>query len=189
MRWRTSVTLLVLVLVVAGAGWYGWQQFRAPVDSSFGDSDCTEQRLAEGSRLTSAQVQVNVFNAGNREGLASETLDRFERQGFRGGQAENAPTGIRVDTVAIYDGDPTSAQVSLVKRQLSGRVAVNRRPDILDGIDVVVGSGFRGLDGRAPRSLRVQDAQQVCLTRAPGRGGAGKGGGRGGDDGRGRAAR
>lgn len=166
MSWRTPVTLLVLLAFITGAGWYGWQQFTAPMDNEDERLSCVEKRLAKGSRLTPTQVTINVYNAGSREGLAGQTLDRLRRLDFRPGIAENAPSRIRVDGVAIYDSAPRSTAVRLVRAQFAGRVRVAARPDIAPGIDVVVGSDFKGTKPSAVRSVRLPRPEKVCV---PGR--------------------
>lgn len=166
MRLRTSITLLVLLGIVAGTAWYGWQQFSTPADNPFADPRCVDQRIAEGDRLSTRRVKVNVYNAGNRDGLAGETLARLGKQRFVTGVADNAPTRIRVRTVAIYHPEPRSAEVRLVREQFNGQVDVRRKPDIANGVDVVVGSGFRGLARKAPRSIQLSNAQQVCVAAA-----------------------
>lgn len=163
MNWRTPITLLVLLVFLGGAGWYGWQQFSAPFDSGGDEAGCVTEKLARGSRLTARQVVVNVYNAGNREGLAGQTLNRLRQRDFRPGVATNAPSRIRVDEVAVYDSDPRSTEVSLVRQQFTGTVRVFRRPDISDGVDVVVGSDFRGIAREAPRSVRLPRSEEVCL--------------------------
>ena len=164
MKARTPVTLLVLLAFVVGAGWYGWEQFNEPYDDLFGDSSgCVDESLAKGTRLKARQVTVNVYNAGNRDNLAGQTMQRLQRRGFRSGTAENAPTRISVDRVAIYDSEPRSAEVTLVRRQFTGPVRVLRKPDIAEGVDVVVGSGFRGIERGAKTALQLSSAEDVCL--------------------------
>jgi len=163
MSWRTPITLLALLAFVIGGGWYGWEQFTAPRDTD-AEPSCVVSELAKGSRLRSAQVLVNVYNAGSREGLASQTLDRLRSRGFRPGEASNAPTQIRVDKVAIYDRERTSTEVALVRRQFRGPVRVVDRPDIGEGVDVVVGNDYRGVDTRAPRSVLLPKSERVCVS-------------------------
>lgn len=165
MRWRTPLTLLVLLGVVVTAGWYGWDQFNDPVpDNPFAEQPrCTDERFAEGDRLPAEQVRVNVYNAGNREGLAGATMDQLRRRGFLRGSAENAPTDISVDAVAIYDRKPESAAVRLVSKQFMGQVEVFRRPDISDGVDIVVGSDYRGIDPSANTNLQISSEEDICV--------------------------
>lgn len=167
MRWRTPITLLVLLGVVVGAGWYGWEQFNDPVDNPFTTRPpCTDEQFAEGDRLEANQVRVNVYNAGEVEGLAGATMDQLRRRGFRRGTAENAPTRIAVDDVAIYHRKLDSAAVRLVRRQFATRVEVHRRPDIADGVDVVIGSDFSGIDRSAGTNVQVSARERICVAPA-----------------------
>ena len=167
MRWRTPITLLVLLGVVVGAGWYGWEQFNDPVENPFAEQPrCTDEKFAEGDRLEADQVQVNVYNAGNVEGLATTTMDQLRRRGFLEGTAENAPSDVSVDDVAIYDRQPESAAVRLVKKQFTGRVEVLQRPDIADGIDIVVGSRFSGIDSKAKTDVQISAEEDICVPSA-----------------------
>jgi len=167
MRWRTPLTLLVLLGVVVTAGWYGWEQLNNPVDNPFAEQPrCTDEQFGEGDRLQAEQVRVNVYNAGNLEGLAGATMDQLRRRGFRPGSAENAPADVSVDTVAIYDRLPESAAVRLVSKQFMGKVEVFRRPDIADGVDIVVGSGHRGIDPAASTNVQVSASEDICVPPA-----------------------
>ena len=165
MRWRTPLTLLVLLMVVAGAGWYGWEQLDEPVpDNPFTEQPgCSDEQFGEGDRLQAEQVRVNVYNAGNLEGLAGATMDQLRRRGFRPGSAENAPSDVSVDAVAIYDRLPESAAVRLVSKQFTGQVEVFRRPDIADGVDIVVGSDYRGIDPSASTNVQISSEEDICV--------------------------
>jgi hypothetical protein len=165
-RLRTPLTLLVLVGVVVGAGWYGWSQVQEPLDSPFGDSskECVKRTVEEGRTLRPGQVVVNVYNAGSRDGLASTTLDALVRRGFVRGTSSNAPRRVNVAAVAVIDGDPDSAAARLLRAQFRGPVPLHRRPDLGDtGLDVVVGNDYRGLRANAPRSATVRSDTDVCV--------------------------
>jgi hypothetical protein len=163
---RTPVTLLVLLGVVVGAGWYGWTQVQEPLENPFGGSsdDCVTRTFEEGARLRASQVVVNVYNAGSRDALASTTMDALVRRGFRRGVATNAPRRVTVEDIAVVDGDPASAAARLLRAQFRGRVPLQRRPDLTrTGLDVIVGNAYAGLRPRAPRSVTVRDDTDVCL--------------------------
>ena len=161
MSWRTPVTLTVLLVLVLGAGWYGWLNL---FDSGDADSTgCVEEELAKGTRLRARQVLVNVYNAGDVDGLAGETMDALQQRGFRPGSAENAPERLRVRTVAVYDSQPGSAPVRLVALQLGEKAKVFKRPDIAEGVDVVVGSRFQGIDRQARLAVSVPGREEVCV--------------------------
>jgi hypothetical protein len=167
---RTPITLVVLLAVVVGGGWYGWTQLQEPFDNPFaGRSDtCVNRTVKAGSDLRRDQVVVNVYNAGSRPDLASSTMDKLTNRGFRRGTATNAPRRINVGKITILDRDRSAADVRLVRAQFQGKVPVKRKPNLGDdGIDVVVGNGYRGLTRPAPRAVRVREDLAVCLPRAP----------------------
>ena len=171
MSLRTPVTLLVLLGVVVGAGWYGWSQVQEPLGNPFGDSgkDCVSRTVEEGRTLRPGQVVVNVYNAGTRDGLASTTLDALVRRGFVRGTSANAPRRADVATVAVIDRDPDSAAAGLLRAQFRGPVPLQRRPDLTKtGLDVIVGNDYVGLKPNAPRSATVRSDTAVCVPQTAG---------------------
>jgi LytR cell envelope-related transcriptional attenuator len=163
---RTPITLLVLLGVVVGAGWYGWTQVQEPLRNPFANDsdDCVTRTFEEGARLRTSQVVVNVYNAGSRDALASTTMDALVRRGFRRGVATNAPRRVAVADIAVVDGDPGSAAARLLRAQFRGPVPVQRRPDLTKtGLDVIVGNGYAGLSQKAPRSVLVRGDTDVCI--------------------------
>ncbi|HLK94647.1 MAG TPA: LytR C-terminal domain-containing protein [Nocardioidaceae bacterium] len=173
MSLRTPITLVVLLALVAAGGWYGWTKLQEPFDNPFADrsDDCVNRTIKAGSTLGRDQVVVDVYNAGSRPDLASSTMDKLTNRGFRRGTATNAPRRVKVGRITILDKDRSSADVRLVRAQFQGKVPVQRRPNLgddpIDGIDVVVGNGYRGLARPTPRTVRVRENLRVCLPRAP----------------------
>lgn len=165
MNLRTPITLAVLLLaLLIGAG-YGWSQVDAPFENPFAKPPpCVSQRIDGGEKLTRAQVVVNVYNAGSRDGLATSTLRSLAKRGFARGAAANAPERLQVATVTLLDPDPKAADVRLVRGQFKGKVEVRGRPDLGDaGVDVVVGNGYQGLKRVGPKSVRVDSGEEVCV--------------------------
>ena len=160
MRWRTTITMLVLIALVAGAGWYGYDQLMSPPEPSADDAICDKG----GNRLKASDVTVNVYNAGDISGLASKTLATLQRKGFTPGASENAPSRLDVEKAVIYGSKLTSPEVRLVRLQLRDQVRVVRRPNLAEGVDIVVGSNFGGFDGKAPKVLKIKakKKQQAC---------------------------
>jgi hypothetical protein len=119
--------------------------------------------VKEGRRLRSRQVVVNVFNAGNRGGLAGTTMDALRRRGFRGGTIGNAPDGTKVRRVQVWIAEGEEDAGRLVARQFGPRTPVlTPDDDIVAGVDVVVGNAFRALK-RAPRSIKVErEVEGTC---------------------------
>ena len=91
----TAVTLLVLVGILALGLFVGFRELFAPLpgdeDESAAEttSTCEPQEIQPGQRLRPRDVLVNVFNAGDRAGLASQTMDTLTRRGFRPGEVAN----------------------------------------------------------------------------------------------------
>ena len=167
----TAVTLLVLVGILALGLFVGFRELFAPLpgdeDESAAEttSTCEPQEIQPGQRLRPRDVLVNVFNAGDRAGLASQTMDTLTRRGFRPGEVANTSSGGRVQRVQVWivEGEETAGR--LVARNFGPKVRVRTRgadSDLGDGVDVVVSNGLRRV-GPPVRSVRVRDDEAVCL--------------------------
>lgn len=168
---RTATTLGVLaVLLVAGLAW-GWSATTAPLPGTVElDSSCTDLELAEGDVLYPDQVLVSVLNAGNREGLASNTMKQLVEQGFVAGDRGNAPRRSGVQKAEIWTDDPESPAVRLVRSWLGKGVVVKEAPESASttatGVVVVVGDRFKALtEGRS--KLAVKSPATICSPPPP----------------------
>lgn len=164
----TALTLAVLCVIVAIAGVVGFNTLFAPLPGADEEPSAAVSPTCEAApgkkrvRLRSSEVTVNVFNAGTRPGLAGATVDSFRARGFQGGLIGNAPsdTAVRRAQVWIAEGEEDAGR--LVARQLGPRTpVVTRDEDLGDGIDVLVGNGFRALV-RGPRSILVTVVARGC---------------------------
>jgi hypothetical protein len=167
----TAVTLLVLVAILVLGVVVGARELFAPLPGSEGSADeptaaaspsCDPESVQPGSRLTSRQVTVNVYNAGSRAGLAGQTLDTLTSRGFRAGAAGNADARVRRVQVWIVEGEEAAGR--LVARNFGPRVpvrTVKAAKDLAEGVDVVVGNRLAPL-ARPVRAVRVKTDQQVC---------------------------
>ncbi len=164
----TAVTLVVLLVILTIAGVVGFNALFAPLPGAGEQTpaaapspSCTEQPAK--SRLRTKDVTVNVFNAGTRAGLAGSTYDALRNRGFKGGQIGNAPSAkVRRAQVWIVEGEEDAGR--LVARQLAKKAKphlVSADEDLGDGVDLVVGNGFRKLV-RAPRSVKVTQPTDSC---------------------------
>lgn len=164
---RGPVTLLFLVAVLAGAAWFGWKTVLTGATAGAGPT-CTTPHPGTTQEAVAKDVTVNVFNAGNREGMATRTAKDLERRGFTVGTVGNEPTGTRAsktDSAAVRGRDKTAPEVALVAAQLRGK-----HPELIaDGredtsVDLVLGDGFRGLRKKAPDTVQVESTAPVCKT-------------------------
>ena len=167
----TAITLVVLVGILVLGLVVGFRELFAPLPSDEGDPaaaaspSCEPQSVRPGQRLRTRQVTVNVFNAGNRSGLAADTMATLERRGFRPGEVGNAAgrSGVRRVQVWVVKGEETAGR--LVARNFGPKVKVVRvRPkkDLADGVDVVVGNNLNRI-GPAVRSVKVRADAEVCV--------------------------
>jgi hypothetical protein len=165
----TAITLVVLCVLLVVAAVTGFNALFAPLPSgddepSVSPSPTCEPGPKKGERLTADDVRVSVFNAGGRAGLAGSTYDEFRDRGFVGGRIGNAPNGTKVRRAQVWIVEGEEDAGRLVARQVARKAkphVVKAKNDLSDGIDVVVGDGFRGLV-KAPRSVKVTRAGDDC---------------------------
>lgn len=162
--------MLVLLGVLLGAAYYGWQTIISPDEESKATGPtntgpkCTKHvKFKKGQLIRAKDILVNVYNAGTTSGLAGETLNALGDNGFKPGVADNAPSNMAASNVTIL-GDRTSPEVRLVSRQFRGPVKITKGPALAAGIDVVVGQRFRAVDDRAKTALRLKKAVTSCVA-------------------------
>lgn len=172
MSWRTPITIVVLLGVLLGAAFYGWQTVISPGGDDEKASTPTKSpptcekkvTIKKGQQVAAADVIVNVYNAGSRAGLATETLDGLVDKGFKRGIADNAPERVTAGpnvTVVLPDGKGLP-QMRLVHNQFIGVVKYVAGPELAAGVDIVVGDSFRGVDPTARTFVRVNRAIKTC---------------------------
>jgi hypothetical protein len=167
----TAITMLLLcgILVLGLVVGYKSLFSTSPSAGSTGTLGpaCKTEKPHKGTRVKSKQVQVSVFNRGNRAGLAAQTLDALARRGFQRGQIGNAPSSAHVKNLQVWTTRKHDVTAKLVALQFGRAIRVHlHKLNLGPGIDVVVGNGYRGLV-KAPRSLRVKPSQKVCIDASP----------------------
>lgn len=157
---KTTVTLAVLVALLAFGATWGWSALTQPLPKLADAPSCTETPVSAGDTVTPEQVTVSVLNAGKRAGLASRTMTELTDQGFHQGQSGNAPSGTKVGYAQIWTDDPDSPAVALVRSRL-GRAKVVQRDIDQVGVVLVVGDKFDKLrKGKA--SVTATKATTIC---------------------------
>jgi hypothetical protein len=164
-RLTTGITLVVLVLVLGGMAVYGVKHALAPLPGgSSAKKPCSKTEKQLKQFLRRGDVQVSVFNAGTRSGLAGQTLEKIEAAGFRAGNAGNAPRSAVVRRAIVWTTVPDDPSARLVALAMGRGTRVEvTATDLGPGIDVLVGNRFRGLDKSAPVQLRLPKPVETCV--------------------------
>jgi hypothetical protein len=135
---RSALTFGVLtILLLLGLVW-GWTALTAPFPE-LGKPQitvepaavCENRNLKRGDTVTPRDVAVSVFNAGTRDGMATEVMGELAKRDFGPGETGNAPDSVDVANVEVW-GDPKNPA---------------RGTPLGPGVVVVVGNDFRRLTG------------------------------------------
>jgi hypothetical protein len=164
-RLTTAVTLVVLLIVLAGMAAYGFRQLTAPLpDGPSADPTCSGVEKQVQAYLKRGDVQVSVFNAGTRGGLAGTTLEKVEEAGFRAGNAGNAPRSAEVRRAVVWTTKADDPAAQLVSQAFGRRIRIEvTDTDLGPGIDVLVGDKFEGLNPKAPKRIKLADPVETCV--------------------------
>ncbi len=171
MNWKTPITLLVLLLLLGGAAYYGWHAVATPTVSTGtltsptqGEPTCLKHKhVTKGQRIVAKDIAVNVYNAGSVPGLAAATSGRLSDNGFQAGLIADAPAHVAAKNVTILSDTGRSPEVRLVAKQFNGPVVV-RKKDLGAGVDVVLGDKFQSVDSHAKPYLVVHKTLRTCVT-------------------------
>ena len=171
MSWKTPVTLLVLLVLLLGGAFYGWQTIISPAteDKTAGNPKPTDkcervQQFHRGQLIRADDIVVNVYNAGSIANLAEETLTGLKERGFKPGVFDNAPSQVSATNVTILTQGKLTPQVRLVAKQFKGEIRYARGAPIDTGIDIVVGNDFKGIDAKAKKTLRLKRDVSTCTS-------------------------
>ncbi len=163
----TTITLVVLLAILLLGAYYGTQALFKPLpgddSSKSATSGCQNRDVKKGQKIRARQVQVSVYNAGTRSGLADETLDKLHKRGFRRGEVGNAPSDAEVKRAQVWTTRRHDAAARLVAKQLGEGAPVKYVDKNLGpGVDVVVGNYFHNLAKVKP-FLVVKRSGSACL--------------------------
>jgi len=173
LNWKTPVTLLVLLGLLVGAVFYGWQTIISPDEPAEGPTAgappmCERKAtFKKGQRILAGDITVNVYNAGIVSGLAGNTLSALVGKGFQGGVSDNAPGAQSARNVTIMTDVPESPKVRLVRMQFQGPVRVVPG-ELAVGIDIIVGDEFRAVDPNATTVIQLRRNISSCAKDTPG---------------------
>lgn len=154
---RTPFTLLVLLVILGYGAWWGWTNVIRPVPVA-PPTPCVNQPVAKG-KLKSSQVTVNVYNGGDKRGLAGDVGRSLRDRGFKVAQTGN--TGEKIQKTVIVGAGVKNPEVLLVKSFFKDAVVrADKRPD--RSVEVLVGNDYGGFQKSAKTTYTVK-ATTVCL--------------------------
>ncbi len=157
-HWRTPITMAVLLSVLVGGAWWGWNS----LTESTAGPNCVDTKMAN-DRLTPKQVVVNVYNGGAKAGTAAAVAGVLKKRGFNIGKIANEPKGDKVAGVALRGTTASAPEMNLIAGQVLGKVkaVADARPD--HTVDLVVGEGYRGLRPEGIKSIPLPKNTTLCL--------------------------
>lgn len=163
---RSAITLLLLIGILGGAAWFGWQEVLgdATPDRTI---DCTTPRPGTKQKIEAKNVVVNVYNAGRTTGLADDIAQQLRDRGFEIGIVANAEDEAAEVTKVRINGRANDApEVQLLAAQVkkSERVPDGR---LETEVDLIVGDEFQGLVKDGPSVLNVKSTVATCTTSTP----------------------
>ena len=171
MSWKSPVTMLVLLVLLLAAAFYGWQTIISPAteDNTAGGpkppGKCERvKEFHRGQLIRADDIIVNVYNAGSIANLAEKTLTGLKDRGFKPGVFDNAPSQVSASNVTIITQGKLTPQVRLVAQQFKGEIRYSHGNPIDTGIDVVVGDQFKGIDAKAKKTLRLKRDVSTCTA-------------------------
>ena len=164
-RLTTAITLVVLLFLLAGMAVVGYRQLTAPLPGGpSADPTCSGPEKEVQGFIKRGEVQVSVFNASKRSGLAAETLDRVEQAGFVAGNAGNAPPSAKVRRAIVWTSEPNDPKAKLVAAAFGPRTGVRvTKTDLGPGVDVLLGNKYNGMDRKAPKRIKLPKPVETCI--------------------------
>jgi len=164
-RLTTAITLVVLLFVLAGMALVGYRQLTAPLPSGpSATPTCNGPEKEVRGFIKRGQVQVSVFNASKRSGLAATTLDKVEQAGFVAGNAGNAPESAKVRHAIVWTTEPDDVKAKLVATAFGPRTRIRvTKTDLGPGVDVLLGDRFKGMARKAPRRIKLPRPVETCV--------------------------
>jgi hypothetical protein len=158
---RSTLTIIAMIALLAGAAFWGWGAATEPLPEAQDQPLCEDTPVETGQKVYPDQVTVSVFNASSRSGLAGRTAGLLLDEGFPEGDSGNAPKGTTVIHSQIWTSDPESPAVRLVKSYLGAQATVVEGEQLGLGVVVVVGEEFGEL-AKGRKSAKAVQAGFIC---------------------------
>ncbi|WP_328989344.1 LytR C-terminal domain-containing protein [Kribbella sp. NBC_01245] len=156
-RWQTPITLVVLLGILVGGAWWGWNSLTEVT----AEQVCVDQKLPN-KKLTAKLVVVNVYNGGAKGGKARETGELLTGRGFNIKKVANEPNDEKFDVAVIRGHSKDSPEVQLVYLQMKQKVEIIEDGRTDHTVDLVLGADFNGLNTGKITSVPVPSGT-ACL--------------------------
>lgn len=161
-RLRRALPGLAFLLVLSGLAGLTWYKVIDQVDDRVAAAACTPEQIS------STKIQVRVYNATAREGLARQVAGQLAGRGYAIVATDNDPlSGIRpVDgTAEVRYGAAGARAAALVRRQVPGATLYK---DAREGsiVDLVLGQAFQRLSTPAELARGRQGLLAPAATAA-----------------------
>ena len=130
---------ILLALVLAGAGIFGWKRYTAVADVPFTPQDATPEVMVPAG----VRIKVEVLNATKTRGLARKAMMFLRDRGFDVVAVGTAPE--QLSSTLVLDRSNHPEWATLVVRAFNSKV--ESRPDTSRYLDVTV---LIGADWRPP---------------------------------------
>ena len=171
--WVLLLCVVVTAALVAGAWW--WQSRPTEVELTHGPAVICPSPSPAPAVVAASAVRVNVYNATEKRGLASQVATQLRKRGFRVKRVDNDPlnrtvTGaaeVRSSALGAGAARTVTAQVAPAG-QVGAAPAVTAVPDQRKdaSVDLVVGAAWNGLrppaDAAAALSPTPQPVPSGC---------------------------
>lgn len=165
---KTTITMTALVLLFIGGSFLGFQLLTSTASTVVVGPTCEDRTVAEGETLTTNFVTVNVYNSGQRSGIANRAHINLQRNGFLAGEIGNSPGDVEAKAVTILTDDQEAPAVRLVAAQFKNDVEyVEPVTTLEDGVTIVLGDDFNGLEDEPARETVVEEAVSFCVPLDP----------------------
>jgi hypothetical protein len=164
----TGVSLVVGAVLLCVMAVWGYDAATAPIEdgstSTSSGPTCAPEDQKVQKYVVRRDVTVSVYNSGRKAGRARATMDQLERAGFKPGEVNNAPDGIKVARASVYTTKADDPAAELVAAALGHDTPVVHSDDEFSGpgVDVVIGDKFKRLDPNAPKRVELPQPRTTC---------------------------
>lgn len=145
-RLRGAITLLVLIIVVIGAAWFGWRNITKPAqtDAAAGPT-CAPSAPDDAPKA--GDITLNVYNSTSRDGLAAQVAKQMRKRGFSVADIANDPLNRSIEAVAEVRSnlDNQGAASVVIAHVPQAEFVADERAT--KSVDLVLGDGFTELAG------------------------------------------